>query len=150
LRRIATDFTLTSFTLRTKRHAKRAITKADRFARGIAPERDHPGTGPVPVAREAVKAEVGWMVLNREVDYVAELRATVHAPVFAVTTDHAETGRIQGRQMNALLRRGGTVVYFQGPSGPPVVQARGNGMLEAKDPMIKVRRLNGHSAASKR
>ena len=35
-------------------------------------------------------------------------------------------------------------MYFQGPRGHPVVQARGNRMLETKDPMIKVRRLNGH------
>jgi ribose transport system substrate-binding protein len=98
----------------------------------------------VRVAREAVKAGVGWVVLNREVDYMTELRASAHTPGFAVTTDHAETGRIQGRQMNALLPNGGTVVYFQGPSGHPVVQARSSGMLETKDPMIKVRRLNGH------
>jgi ribose transport system substrate-binding protein len=102
------------------------------------------GTGMVRVAQEAAKAGVGWIVLNREVAYVAELRGSSRAPMFAVTTDHVESGRIQGRQLNALLPRGGTVVYLQGPSGHPVVQARTEGMMETKDPRINVRRLQGH------
>lgn len=109
------------------------------------------GTGMVHVAREAAKAGVGWVVLNREVAYVAEMRSSSRAPMFAVTTDHLETGRIQGRQLNALLPRGGTVAYLQGPRGHPVVQARTEGMMETKDPMIKVRNLHGRweeSAAS--
>jgi len=95
------------------------------------------------VAQEAAKAGVGWIVLNREVAYIAELRGSSRAPMFAVTTDHVETGRIQGRQLNALLPRGGTVVYLQGPAGHPVVQARTEGMMETKDPMIKIRQLQG-------
>jgi len=88
------------------------------------------GTGMVRVAREAARIGIGWIVLNREVDYVPELRASTRAPVFAVTTNHAETGRIQGRQLNALLPNGGSVIYLQGPTGHPVVQARERGMLE--------------------
>jgi len=107
------------------------------------------GTGMIRVAQEAAKAGVGWIVLNREVAYVAELRSSSRAPMFAVTTDHVETGRIQGRQLNALLPRGGTVVYLQGPAGHPVVQARTEGMMETKDPVIKVRRLQGHWEESK-
>ena len=109
------------------------------------------GTGMIRVAQEAAKAGVGWIVLNREVAYIAELRGSSCAPMFAVTTDHVESGRIQGRQLNALLPRGGTVVHLQGPAGHPVVQARTEGMMETKDSMIKVRRLQGHweeSAAS--
>lgn len=102
------------------------------------------GTGMIRVAQEAAKAGVGWIVLNREVAYIAELRGSSRAPMFAVTTDHVETGRIQGRQLNALLPCGGMVVYLQGPAGHPVVQARTEGMMETKDPMIKVRRLQGH------
>jgi len=101
------------------------------------------GTGMVRVAQEAAKAGVGWIVLNREVAYVADLRNTSRAPMFTVTTDHVETGRIQGRQLNALLPRGGTAVYIQGPGGHPVAQARAEGMMETKDPMIKVRNLQG-------
>lgn len=101
------------------------------------------GTGMIRVAQEAAKAGVGWIVLNREVAYIAELRGSSRAPMFAVTTDHIETGRIQGRQLNALLPNGGTVVYLEGPSGHPVVQARKEGMLSTKNPQIKIRPLHG-------
>ena len=101
------------------------------------------GTGMVRVAREAARIGIGWIVLNREVDYVPELRASTRAPVFAVTTNHAETGRIQGRQLNALLPNGGSVIYLQGPTGHPVVQARERGMLETKNARIQVRPLHG-------
>jgi len=101
------------------------------------------GTGMVRVAREAARVGIGWIVLNREVDYVPELRAGTRAPVFAVTTDHLETGRIQGRQLNALLPEGGSVIYLQGPTGHPVVQAREKGMLETRNPRIQIRPLHG-------
>jgi ribose transport system substrate-binding protein len=102
------------------------------------------GTGMVRVAREAARVGIGWIVLNREVDYVAELRASSHAPVFAVTTNHLETGRIQGQQLNALLPTGGSVIYLKGPNGHPVVQARQRGMLETKNNHVRIRPLHGH------
>ncbi len=102
------------------------------------------GTGMIRVAREAVKAGIGWIVLNREVKYIAELRAAARAPVFAVTTDHAQTGRIQGRQLNTLLPHGGSVVYLQGPVGNPVASARAAGMLKTKSPQVTIKTLNGH------
>jgi ribose transport system substrate-binding protein len=101
------------------------------------------GTGMVRVAREAARVGIGWIVLNREVDYLPELRATSRVPAFAVTTDHIETGRIQGRQLNALLPSGGSVVYLQGPSGHPVVEAREKGMLETRNERIRIRPLHG-------
>jgi ribose transport system substrate-binding protein len=100
------------------------------------------GTGMVRVAREAARIGIGWIVLNREVDYVSELRATASSPAFAVTTNHIETGRIQGRQLNALLPSGGSVIYLEGPTGHPVVQARRKGMLETKDARIQVRTMH--------
>ncbi|HVN17831.1 MAG TPA: substrate-binding domain-containing protein [Dongiaceae bacterium] len=100
------------------------------------------GTGMVRVAREAARIGIGWIVLNREVEYIPEMRASGTVPVFAVTTNHIETGRIQGRQLNALLPNGGSVIYLEGPTGHPVVQARCKGMLEAKDPRIKIRTLH--------
>jgi ribose transport system substrate-binding protein len=102
------------------------------------------GTGMVRVAQEAVKAGIGWVILNREVDYMDELRAMGHVPAFAVTTNHLETGRIQGRQLNALLPEGGSVIYLQGPNTNPVSQVRATGMMETKHPHIQVRTLNGH------
>jgi len=100
------------------------------------------GTAMVRVAREAARVGIGWIVLNREVDYISELRAITSAPLFAVTTNHAETGRIQGRQLNALLPAGGSAIYLTGPTGHPVVQAREKGMLETKNERIQCRPLH--------
>src|SRR5271157_4284570 len=63
------------------------------------------GTALPQVARAASAAGIGWVVLNRVPDYVPELRRTAAAPVFAVSSDHSEIGRIQGRQFSALLPR---------------------------------------------
>jgi ABC-type sugar transport system substrate-binding protein len=73
------------------------------------------GTGLPQVARAAVSAGMGWVVLNREVDYIRQLRQTGKAPVFGVTSDNLEIGRIQGQQLAALLPKGGVVLYIQGP-----------------------------------
>jgi ribose transport system substrate-binding protein len=100
------------------------------------------GTGMIRVAREAARVGIGWIVLNREVDYISELRASASAPLFAVTTNHVETGRIQGRQLNALLPTGGSAIYLMGPTGHPVVQARERGMRETKNERIQIRPLH--------
>src|SRR5215468_731070 len=60
------------------------------------------GTALPQVARAAAAANVGWVVLNREAGYVNELRSSSKAPVFCVSNDHVEIGRIQGRQFAAL------------------------------------------------
>src|SRR5271165_6936651 len=43
------------------------------------------GTALPQVARAAVNAGISWVVLNREANYVAELRGLGQAPVFLVT-----------------------------------------------------------------
>ena len=55
------------------------------------------------MARAAVDAGIGWVVLNREANYVADLRKSAKAPAFAVTVDHVDIGRIQSQQCAALL-----------------------------------------------
>ena len=102
------------------------------------------GTGMINVARAAVKAGVAWVVLNREVDYMHELRAEAAKPVFTVTTNHVETGRILGRQMNSLLPNGGTVLYLQGPASSEAAKQRAAGTKETKRDDIQLRSLNGH------
>src|SRR5208282_4765491 len=77
------------------------------------------GTALPQVARAACRAGIGWAVLNRRPDYLPELRRSATTPVFAVSSDHAEIGRIQGRQFAALLPAGGSVLYIEGPSGSP-------------------------------
>lgn len=99
------------------------------------------GTGLPQVAKAAVAAGMGWVILNRDVDYLGELRKSAKAPVFAVTTDHIEVGRIQGRQIAALLPQGGSVLYIQGPSGSDAAQQRTNGMYETKPENIQVRAM---------
>lgn len=101
------------------------------------------GTGFPQVARAATAAGIGWVVLNREVDYVAELRKGCKAPVFSITSNHEEIGRIQGRQFAALLPKGGFVLYIQGPSGSSAAQQRTTGMYETKPGNVQVRMLKG-------
>lgn len=101
------------------------------------------GTGLPHVARAAVSAGVGWVVLNRDVDYVNELRRMAKAPVFSVASDQLEVGRIQAHQCAALLPSGGTVLYIQGPSENPVAKQRALGMQESKPANIHLITLKG-------
>ena len=74
------------------------------------------GTALPQVARAAASAGIGWVVLNRDANYIGELRQFSKAPIFAVTVDHVDIGRIQAKQCTALLPTGGAVLYIQGPS----------------------------------
>jgi ribose transport system substrate-binding protein len=101
------------------------------------------GTALPQVARSAVSSGIGWAVLNRDANYVPELRHAGKAPVFTVTSDHVEIGRIQGRQCAALLPTGGTVLYIQGPSENSAAKERTLGMQEAKPANIHLVMLKG-------
>jgi serine/threonine protein kinase/ABC-type sugar transport system substrate-binding protein len=79
----------------------------------------------------AARQGVGWVVLSRWWDYVNNLRAEfVDLPVFAVVADQKEAGRIQGRQIRALLPAGGELVYIQGPLGTSSAVRRHAGIQE--------------------
>jgi ribose transport system substrate-binding protein len=99
------------------------------------------GTAMPQVARAAAIAGIGWVVLNREVDYVLELRQRYHVPAFAITSNHEEVGRIQGRQLAALLPRGGSVLYIQGPAESLAAKQRASGMYETKPVEIQVKSM---------
>jgi ribose transport system substrate-binding protein len=86
------------------------------------------GTAFPQVARAAVSAKIAWAALNREADYIPQLRKTTEVPVFSISSDHKEIGRIQGRQFAALLPNGGTVLYIQGPSETSAARDRTAGM----------------------
>jgi ABC-type sugar transport system substrate-binding protein len=100
------------------------------------------GTALPVVARAAASAKIGWAVLNRETDYVS--------------ADHVAIGRIQGQQFAALLPKGGSVLYIQGPSASSVSHQRAAGMYEAKPGNITAKILKsanwteagGYQAAS--
>jgi ABC-type sugar transport system substrate-binding protein len=78
------------------------------YSRIHAPEGERPeaivvqsvtGEGLERVARNAARSEIGWILLNRRVDYVDELRAAhPNLPIARVSLDQVEVGRIQGRQ----------------------------------------------------
>ena len=101
------------------------------------------GTALPQVARAAAAAGIGWAVLNRDANYIEELRKTSSAPIFAISSDHLEIGRIQGRQFAALLPRGGTILYIQGPSENSAAKERTLGMQEAKPANIQIIALRG-------
>jgi ribose transport system substrate-binding protein len=101
------------------------------------------GTALPQVARAAATAGIGWVVLNRDANYIEELRKTSGAPIFAVSSDHVEIGRIQGRQFTALLPRGGSVLYIQGPSENSAAQERTLGMQEIKPANVQIIALRG-------
>jgi ribose transport system substrate-binding protein len=97
------------------------------------------GTALPQVARAAAAAGIGWVVLNREVDYIPELRQAYHLPAFAITSNHEEVGRIQGRQLAALLPSGGSALYIQGPSESLAARQRTAGMYETKPVEIQLK-----------
>jgi ribose transport system substrate-binding protein len=99
------------------------------------------GTGLPQVARAAVQSGIAWVILNREVGYVGELRQSSSAPVFTVATDNQEVGRIQSRQFAALLPSGGSVLYIQGPSDSETSKLRLAGMLETKPANVQVKTI---------
>jgi ribose transport system substrate-binding protein len=95
------------------------------------------------VARAAVGAGIGWAVLNREAEYLTELRKSSRIPIFSVSSDHKEIGRIQGQQFAALLPRGGSILYIQGPSENSAAKDRTAGMHGALPANIQVIALRG-------
>lgn len=96
------------------------------------------------VGRAAVAAGISWVVLNREVEYVKQLRSAFKVPVFIVAVDNLEAGRLQGRQMAALLPNGGSVLYIQGPSDADASKLRTAGMYETKPSNIQVKTMKGN------
>src|SRR5216110_3449132 len=101
-----------------------AITQSTQLLKAIQAEESHRpnavvfepvgGTALPQVARAAASAGIGWAVLNRDAAYIPELRKSSSAPVFGVSSNHLEIGRIQGRQFTALLPHGGAILYIQG------------------------------------
>jgi len=101
------------------------------------------GTGMLQVAKAAVSAGIGWVVINANVDYLPQLRQHALVPAFSVCSDHEEIGRIQGKQMAAILGEEGTVLYIEGPGVRDVARMRSKGMMQTKPPKITVKTLKG-------
>ena len=96
------------------------------------------------VARNAVKAGIGWIVLAARVDYVNALRAEHPALLVSqVGADQREVGRIQGRQCRALVGARGRVLCVQGPPDSTAAADRLEGLKETLGPEFEIRGLSG-------
>jgi ribose transport system substrate-binding protein len=102
------------------------------------------GTAFPQVARAAAAAGIGWVVLNSEADYLMDLRRTYKVPAFSITSDHEEIGRIQGRQFEAMLPNGGTILYIEGPPNSAAAKARTRGMNKIKPANIQVKSMRAN------
>ncbi len=83
------------------------------------------------VVREAAAAGIHFVFLNAVEDDLEAVRREFPAVSIAtVCPDEVETGRVQGRQMRALLR-GGRVLYIQGSPRSLASRQRTAGVQEA-------------------
>ena len=85
-------------------------------------------TGLRRVAEAAVAEGIAWVISNSDVDYIQTLSKGARAPVFVVTQGQNEIGRLQGKQMAALLNEGGSVLMIEGPGMSSVAVQRHEGM----------------------
>ncbi|HXQ25864.1 MAG TPA: substrate-binding domain-containing protein [Candidatus Acidoferrales bacterium] len=99
------------------------------------------GTGLRRVAEAAVAEGIAWVISNSDVDYVELLRKSPRVPVFTVTQGQHEIGRLQGKQLAALLPHGGSVLYMQGPSRSSVAVHRHEGMESTKPVNVRITTL---------
>lgn len=102
------------------------------------------GTAFPQVARAAVAADIGWVVLNHDAEYLPQLRQAGHVPVFSISSDHKEVGRIQGKQFAALLPQGGSILYIEGPANSSAAQERTAGMMQTKPAHIQIKTMRAN------
>ena len=102
------------------------------------------GTAFPQVARAAAAAGIGWVVLNHEVDYVLELRRAYKVPIFSISSNHEEVGKIQGKQFAALLPNGGTMLYIEGPANSSAAKERTLGMNRTRPANIHVKTMRAN------
>ncbi len=89
-------------------------------------------TGLPRVAEAAVAKGIAWVVSNSDVDYMKSLRRSTQVPVFTVTQGQYEIGKIQGKQLAALLPHGGSALYVAGPSTSSVAIQRYEGLEDSR------------------
>ncbi len=95
------------------------------------------------VARAAVAAGIPWAILNRDADYLGELRRSSKLAIFSLSPDQKEIGKIQGQQLAALVKNGGGVLHIQGPSENAAAKDRATGMQMTLPPNVQVTSLRG-------
>jgi ribose transport system substrate-binding protein len=131
-----------------------AVMQIQQLFRHIhAPDDDRPaaivveaaaGDGLERVARNAVGAGIGWILVNTRAGYLEGMRAAhPRLAVAAVGTDQKEVGSIQGRQCRALLPGGGHVLCVRGPEYSTVTADRFAGLQETIGDGFDVRGVHG-------
>jgi ABC-type sugar transport system substrate-binding protein len=102
-------------------------------------------------AKEVVAGRIGVIILNRFPPFVEDLRsANPGLPVFAVSADQVATGRLQGRQLRALLPDGGLVLGVLGNPLASSTSDRASGLRQAiEGTSIRLTTVNGdwHAAS---
>src|SRR5205823_3055903 len=93
------------------------------------------------VGNTTVAAESRWVVLNREIGYISDLRRAHRVPIFTVAANHEEVGRIQAKQVAALLPKGGSILYIEGPAENYAAKQRTVGFYEAKQQGTQVKSI---------
>ncbi len=97
------------------------------------------------VARNAARAGVGWLLLNRTAPYVESLRAEhPELAIAAISTDHVQIGRIPARQLQGLQPDARHVLYLQGPADASAARLRLEGFEAAsRGRGLELKVLNG-------
>jgi ABC-type sugar transport system substrate-binding protein len=100
----------------------------------------------VRIARHALQARVAVAFLNATSAEVADVRREMpDVPLLMVSSNQAEIGRVQARQVRALHPAAAHVLYIQGPPGAPAAQERYAGLREWLDGSgIELTILDGH------
>jgi ABC-type sugar transport system substrate-binding protein len=98
-------------------------------------------TGLRRVAEAAVTAGIAWVISNSDVDYIRQLSKISKVPVFTVSQGQNEIGRLQGKQMTALLPQGGNVLMIEGPGISSVSLQRHEGMETARPRNVQLTTL---------
>jgi ribose transport system substrate-binding protein len=102
------------------------------------------GTAFPQVAHAALAAGIGWVVLNHDAEYIPQMRQGCKVPVFSISSDHVEVGKIQGKQFAALLPRGGSMLYIEGPANSSAAKERTKGMHVTRPANILVKTLRAN------
>ena len=90
------------------------------------------GEGMERVARKAAASGIGWVLINRTVPYLDDLRRQhPRLCLGTVGTNQVEVGRIQGAQLKLLAGGAGAVVCVTGPADTSVAQQRLAGLQRA-------------------
>jgi ribose transport system substrate-binding protein len=98
------------------------------------------------LARKVLSRGAAWVVLNRDLEaHVLRMRAEFpRVPAALIAVDNRQIGRIQGRQVKALLAgRAGALLHVAGNLLTSAARDRRAGLLEVVTPQVAVAEVEG-------